>query len=110
VADDESTLIFKVTPWTVRGERMNRFALHVHGDAEAFALKDEIAQSFATLAEEAVAGPRLDLAELDVEVRRIGAELGLYGSAEECWCFRDPLSTVVDASLRRPSSATRLAQ
>lgn len=108
--DDESSLILKITPWAVRGERMNRFALHVHGDAQAFALKDQIAQSFGALAQDAIAGPHLDLAELDTAVRRIGAELGLYGSAGECWCFRDPLSMVVDASLRRPSAAAGLAQ
>ena len=86
---------------------MNRFALHVNGDARAFALKDQIAQSFAALAQDAIARPRLDLTELDIEVGRIGAELGLDGSAGECWCFRDPLSMVVDATLRGRASTTR---
>ena len=105
--DRDDTIILRVERWAVRGEKSPRLALHVHGGKEAFAVKDKIANAFRALVADAVTGPRLDLAELDTEVRRIGERLGLTGYAGECKCRLDPLRTTIDASVYRPASHER---
>ncbi len=101
---DES-IILRVEHWAVRGEPSPRTVLHVHGDEAAWAVQHKVRDAFVALAQDSLSSPRLDLQELDAEVRRIGDELGLVGYAGEAKCRADPLDLILDASLyRRPAA------
>jgi hypothetical protein len=92
---DDSLVLPSFRNWLVRGESASR-VIHFHGDREARNARAQILAAFKPVAEDSLAEPKLDMAGLDTEIRRIAEELGLRGHAGECECQRDPLHQVID--------------